>query len=93
VGIAGSVRIGAGVVIGGQTAIVEHMNVGDGARIASCSAVYRSVEAGTVVSGVPADEHNGTLRAQVAMRKLPDLIKKVRELEREIKQLQSTQKS
>lgn len=93
VGIAGSVTLGAGVVIGGQTAIVEHLNVADGARIASCSAVYRDVEAGAVVSGIPADEHNGTLRAQVAMRRLPDLIKRVRELEREIKQLRSVQKS
>ncbi|MBC8108307.1 MAG: UDP-3-O-(3-hydroxymyristoyl)glucosamine N-acyltransferase [Anaerolineae bacterium] len=93
VGIAGSVTLGAGVVIGGQTAIVEHLNIADGARIASCSAVYRDVEAGASVSGIPADEHNGTLRSQVAFRKLPDLIKKVRELEREIKQLRSMQKS
>jgi len=93
VGVAGSTTIGAGVVVGGQTAIVEHRTVADGARIASCSAVYRDVEAGAVVSGVPADEHNGTLRSQVAMRKLPDLIKKVRELERELKALRSQQNS
>ena len=86
--------IGAGVVMGGQSAVKEHMSVADGVRIASCSAVYQDVvEAGAVVSGVPADEHSGTLRSQVALRRLPDLIKKVRELERELKALRSAQSS
>ncbi|CAN5643458.1 UDP-3-O-(3-hydroxymyristoyl)glucosamine N-acyltransferase [soil metagenome] len=93
VGIAGSVVIGSGVVIGGQTAVRDHVTVGDGVRIASCSAVYSDVESGAVVSGIPTDEHNASLRSQAALRRLPDLVKRVRELQREIKEIRSVQKS
>jgi UDP-3-O-[3-hydroxymyristoyl] glucosamine N-acyltransferase len=53
-----------------------------------CSAIYKDTEPGAVVSGAPADNHNDALRAQAALRRLPDLVKKVRELQREVNALQ-----
>lgn len=88
-GIAGSAKLGAGVVIGGAAAVRDHITVGDRTRIAMCSAVFQDTEPDAVVSGIPAHTHSDALRAQAALRRLPELFKKVRELQREIKELQS----
>lgn len=53
VGIAGSTRIGDFVMIGGQVGLTGHLRVGDGARIAAISGVFRDVEAGATVGGIP----------------------------------------
>lgn len=54
VGIAGSVRIGRGVMIGGAAGIKDHIELGDGCRIAGRSAVQHNVPAGVEVIGSPA---------------------------------------
>jgi len=53
VGIAGSTRLGDFVMIGGQAGLTGHVHVGDGARIAANSGVFRDVEAGATVGGIP----------------------------------------
>jgi carbonic anhydrase/acetyltransferase-like protein (isoleucine patch superfamily) len=88
-GMAGSVKLGSGVVLGGASAIRDHVTIGDRTRVAMYSAVYQDTEPDAVVSGIPADTHTDALRAQAALRRLPDLMKKVRELQREVKELQA----
>ncbi|HXP06273.1 MAG TPA: UDP-3-O-(3-hydroxymyristoyl)glucosamine N-acyltransferase [Stellaceae bacterium] len=53
VGIAGSTRFGDFVMVGGQVGFTGHLRVGDGARIAAISGVFRDVEAGATVGGIP----------------------------------------
>lgn len=88
-GVSGSTKIGKGVMIGGQVGIVGHIHVGDGARINAQSGVSKSIEPGKAVTGSPAYDYTSALRSQAVNRKLPELEKRVKELENLIKQLLS----
>ena len=88
-GVSGSTKIGNGVMIGGQAGLVGHIQVGDGAKINAQSGVSKSVDAGKAVTGSPAFDYTAALRSQAASRKLPELEKRVKELEDLVKQLLS----
>lgn len=88
-GISGSTKIGKGVMIGGQAGIVGHIQLGDGAKVNAQSGVSKSVEAGKAVTGSPAFDYTSALRSQAVNRKLPELEKRVKELEALVKQLMS----
>ena len=74
-------------MIGGQAGIVGHIQLGDGAKVNAQSGVSKSIEAGKAVTGSPAYDYTSALRSQAAARKLPDLEKRVKELEELVKQL------
>lgn len=86
-GVSGSTKIGDGVMIGGQAGIVGHIHLGDGARVNAQSGVSKSVEAGKAVTGSPAFDYTAALRSQAVARNLPELEKRVKELEAMVKQL------
>ena len=86
-GISGSTKVGKGVMIGGQVGIVGHINIGDGAKINAQSGVSKSIEAGKAVTGSPAHDYTSALRSQAISRKLPELEKRIKELEAIIRQL------
>jgi UDP-3-O-[3-hydroxymyristoyl] glucosamine N-acyltransferase len=88
-GVSGSTKIGSGVMIGGQAGIVGHIQIGDGARINAQSGVTKSVEPGKTVTGSPAFDYTAALRSQAVSRKLPDLEKRIKDLEALVKQLLS----
>jgi len=78
VGIAGSTRIGKGVWLGGRASAVNHLEIGDGARITFGSTVTRDVPAGETVSGYPARPHREELKRQAHLARLPKLFEQVR---------------
>ncbi|MHC4908451.1 MAG: UDP-3-O-(3-hydroxymyristoyl)glucosamine N-acyltransferase [Planctomycetota bacterium] len=78
-GLAGSVEVGAGVLIGGNAGASEHVKIGDGARVGAKAGVIRDVPPGQAVWGFPAVEHQQSLRQVAALRKLPDLIRDLRQ--------------
>ena len=86
-GISGSTKIGNGVMIGGQAGIVGHIQLGDGSKVNAQSGVSKSLEPGKAVTGSPAYDYTAALRSQAITRKLPDLEKRVKELEALLKQL------
>lgn len=87
VGIAGSTTVGDGVVLAGQVGVSGHLNIGAGARVAGQGGVIGDVAPGETVSGWPARPHREQLRAQAALHKLPELTRRVRELERVVAEL------
>lgn len=87
VGIAGSTSLGAGVVAGGQAGVAGHVEVGDGAQLAAQAGVTGDVASGSVVMGFPARPRQEYLRAVAAQRRVPELLKRVRELEKELASL------
>jgi UDP-3-O-[3-hydroxymyristoyl] glucosamine N-acyltransferase len=89
VGLAGSTRLGKGVWVGGQAGFAGHLEVGDGAIITAQSGTSHDVAAGAMVSGSPAFDNATWLRAVVAFPKLPNMVRRLRELEREIEKLKS----
>jgi len=83
-GLAGSTRLGRNVWAGGQVGFAGHLEVGDGAVITAQSGTSHDVPAGAIVSGSPAFKNSDWLRSTVAFAKLPELARRVRELEKEI---------
>ena len=89
VGVSGSTELGAGVVLAGQVGIVGHVQVGDGARVAAGSGVPHDVPPGETVSGAPAVQHALWLRQSAALKRLPELLREVRELRARLGALES----
>src|SRR5437867_4331544 len=87
VGLAGSSHLGRDVKLGGQVGIAGHLKVGDGALITAQSGTSHDIDPGASVSGSPVMDTATWRRAVVAFEKLPDLVKKVRSLEKEIELL------
>ena len=84
VGIAGSARIGRGVTLGGQAGINGHIVIGDGVTVAGQAGVFNDVPAGQTISGYPARPHKVALRAQAALFRMPELMKRLRAVERAV---------
>jgi UDP-3-O-[3-hydroxymyristoyl] glucosamine N-acyltransferase len=75
------------VILAGQAGVAGHLSIGDRALIGAKSAVWSSVEADTHALGYPA-MNSYRYRRQVAnVRRLPDLQKRLRDLEIEVEQL------
>lgn len=90
-GVSGSTKIGNGVMIGGQAGIVGHIQIADGSKINAQSGVSKSIKTpNSAVTGSPAYDYTAALRSQVAARSLPELEKRVKELERLVKELGSS---
>ena len=84
VGISGSVEIGDNVVLAGQVGIADHKRIADGVMVVGKSGVTNNLEPG-VYSGTPAIPHKEWLRAQSIYAKLPDILRRLQELERKVK--------
>ena len=87
-GISGSTKIGNNVMIGGQVGIVGHLNIADGTKINAQSGVSKSIKIpNTAVTGSPAFDYTASLRSQALARKLPELEKRIKDLEEIVKEL------
>ena len=82
VAIAGSTRVGADTMWGGQAGAMDHISVGDGARIAARTGLTEDVPAGSTMGGFPARPLKDFLRAQALLFRLDSLRRRVRVLER-----------
>jgi UDP-3-O-[3-hydroxymyristoyl] glucosamine N-acyltransferase len=87
VGVAGSTRIGSRVTLAGQVGVAGHLKIGDGVVATAQTGIPGSVEEGTVVSGYPAIENRAWLKASAVFAKLPELQRRLRELERKVESL------
>lgn len=87
-GVSGSTKIGKNAMIGGQVGFAGHITVADGTKIAAKSGITKSFkEPNLTLTGNPAGEHNASLRTQVQVKNLPNLEKRVKELEILVAQL------
>ena len=87
-GISGSTKIGNGVMIGGQAGIVGHIQIADGSKINAQAGLGKSLKIpGTAVTGSPAYDYNQAIRSQAIARNLPEMEKRIKELEALVKQL------
>ncbi len=76
-----------GVICAGQVGIVGHIRIGDGARLGAQAGVSNDVPAGETYTGYPAGPHAEWRREAVSLKRLPALIKQVRELEKQVEKL------
>lgn len=88
-GISGSVEVGNNTTLAGQVGVAGHLKIGNNVVIAAKSGVTNDVEDGKKMSGFPLREHMEDLRVKMAMGKVPELVKTVKKLEKEIEKLKS----
>lgn len=84
-GLAGSSVIGKRVILAGQVGIAGHLRVGDDVIITAKSATSHDVENGKIISGVPAFDNRDWLRSTAAFRRLGEMARTIRELEKKLK--------
>ncbi len=93
VGISGSVVLGDGVILAGQAGVADHKRMGAGAIGGARAAVMQDVPAGATVYGMPAHPSGEQLRIDAAIRRLPELIRTVRELRKQVAELEEKLKA
>jgi UDP-3-O-[3-hydroxymyristoyl] glucosamine N-acyltransferase len=87
-GVSGSTKIGKNVMIGGQSGFAGHIAIADGIKIAGRTGVTKTfMTANMTLTGYPAAEQKQSLRSQVYVKNLPELEKRVQELEILVQQL------
>lgn len=86
-GISGSTTVGDNVTFGGQVGTVGHIHIGGNSVYAARSGISKNMPENFFGAGFPIQSHNEWLRNQAALKKVPDLLEKVRKLEREIETL------
>jgi UDP-3-O-[3-hydroxymyristoyl] glucosamine N-acyltransferase len=89
VGLAGSSHIGSRVILAGQAGVAGHLTIGDDVVLTAKSATSHDVPAGKVISGIPAFDNRDWLRSTAAFRRLGEMQRKLRELEKKLEGLVS----
>ena len=85
-GISGSTKIGENCIIGGQVGIVGHISIANGSNIGAKSGVNNTIkEENQSWNGLPLTSLRESLKVQVVTRRLPDLEKRIVDLENIIK--------
>jgi UDP-3-O-[3-hydroxymyristoyl] glucosamine N-acyltransferase len=88
VGLAGSSHIGSRVILAGQAGVAGHLTIGDDVVLTAKSATSHDIPPGKVISGIPAFDNRDWLRSVAAFRRLGEMQRTVRELEKRIKELE-----
>ena len=87
-GIAGSTKIGKNCQFGGQSGVAPHIQIADGVKVTPQAGIPNTIkEPGSIVMGTPAFNIREFQKSFIVYKQLPDLFKRVKELENEIKRL------
>lgn len=88
VGIAGSTTLGRYVTLAGQVGLAGHLKIGNQVTIAAKSGVMHDIPDGEKWLGIPAQPDRQAKRQMIALQQLPELIRRVRDLEKRLSQMQ-----
>lgn len=87
-GVSGSTKIGENCVIGGQVGFVGHISIARGSQIGAQSGIPNTIhQPGQKWIGSPIMEYKNFMKSSIVLRRLPDIDKKVKELEDELSEL------
>lgn len=90
-GIAGSAVLGPHVVLGGHVGVRDNVEIGEGVQCAAYAAIASDIPPGQIVMGIPAGPAAAKGRALVAADKLPEIIRRVRRIEKRLASLESSE--
>jgi UDP-3-O-[3-hydroxymyristoyl] glucosamine N-acyltransferase len=93
VGLAGSTKVGDGCILAGQVGTAGHLSIGEGTVITAQSGIPNDIPARSLFSGYPAVENRQWLKTFAALNRLPELQKRVRELEAKLASMQTPKPS
>jgi UDP-3-O-[3-hydroxymyristoyl] glucosamine N-acyltransferase len=83
VGIAGSTKFGKYVILAGQAGFAGHLKIGDRVTVSAQSGVMHNIPDGETWLGTPAQPDKQVKRQMIAIQRLPELLKRVAELEKQ----------
>jgi UDP-3-O-[3-hydroxymyristoyl] glucosamine N-acyltransferase len=83
-GLAGSSVVGSNAILAGQAGVAGHCTLGDGVILTAQSGVSHDVPAGKMLSGSPAFENRGWLRAVTIFQRLPEILRRLSRLEKAV---------
>jgi UDP-3-O-[3-hydroxymyristoyl] glucosamine N-acyltransferase len=84
VGIAGSTEIGNRVTLAGQVGVAGHVKIGENSVVGAKAGVTKSLPPNSRCSGIPAVAHEKWLKTNASLRKLPELLKRMRTAEKRL---------
>jgi len=84
-GISGSTKIGKNCMIAGQVGFVGHLTIGDNVKIGAQSGISGNLKDGSIFMGSPAIDISIHRRALVHFKNLPEIVKRLDDLERRLK--------
>ncbi len=91
VGIAGSSKIGSNVILAGQVGVIDHIEIGDNVIVGPQSGVAKDIPPNQVVTGTPPLPHKEQVRAVLTFPKLPEMWRKIGQLEAKLRDLEAGQ--
>ncbi len=92
-GISGSVTTGRYVIMGGQTGVVGHLKIADGAMFAARSGIKKSITSSGKYGGDPVAPLMEHQREQVLLKNIKEHTDKIRALEEKLEKLTSDKDS
>ncbi|MEG0730498.1 MAG: UDP-3-O-(3-hydroxymyristoyl)glucosamine N-acyltransferase, partial [Cetobacterium sp.] len=84
VGIAGSVEVGNNTTLAGQVGVAGHLKIGSNVIVAAKSGIIGNIADNQILSGYPLVDHKEDLKIKASMKKLPELLKRVKDIEKKI---------
>lgn len=85
-GISGSTKIGRQNIIAGQVGFTGHITTTENVIVGAQSGISKSITKAGTYFGYPAKNHREALKLEGALRSLPELIERVRQLEEKLKE-------
>ena len=88
VGIAGSTEVGDNVTFGGQVGVAGHIKIASGTTVAAKGGITGTIkEENQVLGGYPLLPLKDDMKVKASLKKLPELLKRVKTLEKELEKL------
>jgi UDP-3-O-[3-hydroxymyristoyl] glucosamine N-acyltransferase len=84
VGVSGSTRLGNYVTLGGQVGLAGHLKIGSHVSVAAQSGVMHNIPDGETWLWTPAQPDRQAKRQMIALQQLPELIRRVKQLEKRL---------
>ncbi len=91
-GIAGSTQVGSHVIMGGQVGLAGHLKIGDHVTLATRTGVMEDIPEKGLYWGSPSAPMTEEMKNVAAYRQLPELIKRIRSLEKKLEKIQNVKK-
>jgi len=83
--VGGSAEVGDGTMISGNVTISDHCKIGNGCKVVGGSVVHEDMPSGSTAMGNPAMSFNQAKRAFLRLKDLPELFKRMKQVENKIK--------
>jgi len=85
VGIAGSTEVGDNTTLAGQVGVAGHIKIGSNVIVGAKSGIQGNVADNQILSGLPLVPVKEDMKIRASIKKLPELLKRVKQLEKLVK--------